>query len=363
MTSKVKTAWISTVDRSDARYAINVLMFFAIVYTVYFAKSLLVPVFVAGFVALFCSPLVKGLQLVKVPKPIGSVLVIGALLTLVTYVINLLVEPASRWLQTVPYILHRLKSEVNGVAEPLAAIRGGATAETDSASGAMGGAVDASVDSLIALLAETTVIFAIQLGAIVVITYFFLSFGEDLVRNTVSFQKTMSKKKTIVSVFSAIQNDVSRYVLVISLINILLGICTAAVLYALGVRDALLWGALATMLNFAPYIGPMLLTVILTGVGYIEFYNIQEALIVPGAFLILNFLECQFITPTCLGQRFNVNPLFVVLWMFFWGWLWGAVGMLLAIPLLMCCRILAAQLNLLGGWERVLKSRNSARSL
>lgn len=360
MTSKLKTSWVTTFNSNNQTYATNALFVLAVLYTLYFAKSLLVPVFVAGFIALFCGPLVKGLQSLKVPRPIGAVLIIGVLITLLTYLLNFLVEPASRWVQTVPYILHRLKTEVDGVAQPLSEIR-----KTMSGSGgeSMESTVSASVDSLLALLAETTVMVSVQLGAIVVITYFFLSFGEDLARNIVRFQKTLSLKKSTVTVFNTMQTDVSRYVLVISLINILLGVCTATAMYTLGVRDALLWGVLATILNFAPYIGPMVLTIILTGVGYIEFYDIQEALVVPGAFLILNFIECQFITPTCLGHRFNVNPLFVVLWMFLWGWLWGAVGMLLAIPLLMCARILSAQLNLIGGWERVLKSRSSTGSL
>ncbi|MDO6746651.1 AI-2E family transporter [Gilvimarinus sp. 1_MG-2023] len=350
----MKNIWIDKESNDNGRFALCILGVMAVVYTLYFAKSLFVPILVAGFVALFCSPLVKLLKILRVPRPIGSVFIIGLLINCIAYVLNLLVEPASRWLQTVPYILHRLKTEVGGVAKPLSALR-----ESVSGSGeqAVGTAVNASVDSLIALMAETTVMVFIQLLAIVVITYFFLAFGEDLARNVVRFQKTMASKKATLKVFNTTKTDVSRYVLVISLINMLLGICTALAMYALGVRDALLWGALAAMLNFAPYIGPMVITIILTGVGYIEFYNIQEALIVPGAFLALNFIECQFVTPTFLGKRFNVNPLFVVLWMFFWGWLWGAVGMLLAIPLLMCCRILASQLNLIGGWERVVKSK------
>ena len=173
-------------------------------------------------------------------------------------------------------------------------------------------------------------------------------------RHVVKARQTFSAKKSTVVVFQAVQNDISHYVLVISLINVGLGLATAGAMHLLGVEDALLWGALATILNFAPYVGPMLLAVILTGVGFMEFSSWGSIVLVPGAFLVLNFIECQFVTPTLLGQRFYMNPLLVVLWMFAWGWLWGAVGMLIAIPLLVCGRILATHLDLMGRWVGVL---------
>jgi predicted PurR-regulated permease PerM len=338
------------VNRS-AGWGVRALTLLAILYTLYFSQTLLVPVVVAAFIALFSSPLVRALRLLYVPKPAAALLVIGSLLGGVGYLCGLLVEPASRWLQVLPRLSDKLASEVG---QSLASIKKGVMSGSSGNEDSIEQAVNSTLHSALSMLAETTASFAIQVGAVVVITYFFLVFGEELMRHVVRARKTFTDKKSTVVVFQAIQNDISHYVLVISLINAGLGLITAAAMHKLGVEDPLLWGALATLLNFAPYVGPMLLMIVLTGVGFIEFSSWESVVLVPGVYMVLNFIECQFITPTLLGQRFNMNPLLVVLWMFAWGWLWGAVGMLIAIPLLVCGRILCTHLNLMGRWIGVL---------
>ena len=336
--------------------SLKILVVLAILYTLYFTSTLMVPIVVAAFVALFASRLVRLLLVIKIPRPLGAALVIVGLVTACGYTAGFLAEPASRWLQVLPVIGDEIAASMEGVSEPLNALKESVVPGSSQGEGgdSVEQAMDSTVTSLVSVLAETTLMFLIQLAGVVVITYFFLVFGDELMRNVVRAQNTFSEKKTTVIMFQTVQDDISRYVLVISIINLGLGVATAGVLTVIGVEDALLWGTLATILNFAPYVGPFILSVILTGVGFVEFDSLAEVLMVPGLFLILNFFECQFITPTVLGQRFNMNPLLVVLWMFAWGWLWGAVGMLIAIPLLMCFKILAIHLDWVGSWIKVL---------
>lgn len=353
-TTKLGTTLGDVSVGNGVRLALKLLAVLAVLYTLYFSQTLLVPICVAAFVALFSSPLVKLLGVVYVPKPAAALLVIGALIGGLGYLFSLLVEPATRWLQVIPRLSDKLASEMGEMGKSLSAIKDGVMSGSSGGNDSIEKAVDSTLHSALSVLAETTASFAVQVGAVVVITYFFLVFGEELMRHVVKARRTFSAKKSTVVVFQAVQTDISHYVLVISLINVSLGLATAGAMHFLGVEDALLWGALATILNFAPYVGPMLLAFILTGVGFMEFTSWGGVMLVPGAFLLLNFIECQFVTPTLLGRRFNMNPLLVVLWMFAWGWLWGAVGMLIAIPLLVCGRILATHLDLMGRWVGVL---------
>ena len=104
--------------------------------------------------------------------------------------------------------------------------------------------------------------------------------------------------------------------------------------------NALLWGAMVFVLNFAPYVGAAISALVLAVVGFSTFDSMGHAFAAPGTFLLLAFIEGQLITPTVLGRRLALNPVVVFVWLMLWGWLWGIVGVLLAGPMLACFRII-----------------------
>jgi predicted PurR-regulated permease PerM len=170
--------------------------------------------------------------------------------------------------------------------------------------------------------------------------FFFLSSGDNFLRRLVEIAPGMTEKRTVVSIARDIQREMSRYLLTITLINFGLGVATAIVLMILQLPNALLFGAMVFVLNFAPYIGASISAAILAIVGFSTFDSIGHALIFPGAFLVLAFIEGQLVTPTVLGRRLALNPVVVFVWLLLWGWLWGIVGVLLAGPMLACFRII-----------------------
>lgn len=333
----------------QAPMALRILTIVVVVTIIYFAKMILLPILVAGFIALFASPLVRTLEGFRIPKPAASLCLEAALIAVLIYISSLLFEPAMRWLETAPVIGDRL---ANGVKEVSSSLGVGASAGANQAS-AIEQAMDSTIVNLASMFAQTTILLTIQTFAVIIMIYFFLVYGDDLMRNIVKAQQTFSDKKMTVIMFQVIRDDVSMYIMWVSLINLGLGICTAAGLALFGIEDALLWGALATILNFAPYVGPLILTAILTAIGFAEHEPLLQVLVAPSVFLVLNLIESQFVTPTVLGRRFNINPLLVVLWMFIWGWLWGVGGMLLAIPLLMCIKLALLHLRLIGDWVEI----------
>lgn len=132
----------------------------------------------------------------------------------------------------------------------------------------------------------------------------------------------------------AAERKVARYFGTITLINAGLGIAVALALSALGLPLAVVWGFAAALLNFALYIGPALLAVSLLLAGLINFDGAM--VVVPAAvYLFLNGMEAQFVTPSLVGRQMRVNPLFVFLSIVFWLWLWGPVGGVVAIPVLL----------------------------
>ena len=355
MNTRIIIHEVEKLQQKTVILALKFLGVIALLYTLYFCRTLLLPVLVAGFIALFSSPLVRFLAGHKIPHALASLIVVIILFFSLIFAFGFLIEPASQWLNNLPALGDKLAVQMDGLSESFNALKATILANKES-DNTVANMIEGVMLSAFPIVAETTALLVMQIFSVFVITYFFLEYGDDLMRNLVKAQSSFGEKKKTVIIFQTVRDDISRYVLVISVINIGLGVATGIAMALLGVDDPLLWGALAAILNFAPYVGALLLTVILTGVGFIEFNSVAAALMVPGAFTVLNFIESQMVTPTVLGQRFNMNPLLVVLWMFAWGWVWGVIGLLIAIPLLVCFKILASHLNLIGGWINILDS-------
>lgn len=101
------------------------------------------------------------------------------------------------------------------------------------------------------------------------------------------------------------------------------------------------------LLNYAPYVGPIIAMCMLTLAGVMQ-YGVNAGCLVPvGDFFLINLVEAKLITPTILGQHMRLNPLILIIWLVIWGWLWGPAGVLLAVPLLVCLKLTASQLHIL----------------
>ena len=128
-------------------------------------------------------------------------------------------------------------------------------------------------------------------------------------------------------------SQVSRYVLTISAINVSFGALVAIAMYLLGMPSPIVWGMLAGLLNFVLYLGPMILITMLTVTGIVVFDG-AVSFLPPAIYIAMNAVEAQFVTPTLVGKSLAVNPLLVFLSLVFWLWLWGPIGGIIAIPLL-----------------------------
>ncbi len=137
----------------------------------------------------------------------------------------------------------------------------------------------------------------------------------------------------------AAERQVSRYFLTITLINAGLGAATAVALQLLGMPGAILWGTVAFLLNFILYLGPAIVAVSLLVAG-IGIFDGPYAVLPAAAFAVLNTTEGQFVTPSLVGRNMSMNPLVVFLSLVFGLWLWGPIGGIVAIPLLLWILVL-----------------------
>lgn len=171
--------------------------------------------------------------------------------------------------------------------------------------------------------------------------FFLLIYTDNILSN---LQKIITSRQTkITNIFLlSIEEEISTYLVTFTIICFCLGITIALILWLLGVPNAMLWGVMATCLNFIPYIGPAIGIGVIFFVSLLTFDTYFQILLPPLLYFLTSNLEGQIITPILLGHRLNLNPLIVFFSIIFWAWLWGINGALLSIPFLAIARIMMA---------------------
>lgn len=320
------------------------LLILLLVPALYFAKPVLLPMVLSTFIALLLSPMVNYLENKGLPRTLTVVMLLTLLVSASGLGLAAMSEPVKQWWSELPGIVKNVSQEVNEVTKGSS---GDADAQLDIADD-MNEVGNNTVFSLLRALATTTptVLTQVMIGLFMV--YFMLNHGRSLYRNWVSRLQDFSKQRQAVELVRAVQKDLSRYIGTITLVNAGLGLCVGLALSILGLEDPFLWGAFTGLMNFAPYLGPVISMVSLGFVAFLQLNSASFMLTVVAVYLLLNLIESQFVTPTMLGKRFDLNPLVIFIWLVFWGWLWGGMGLLIGMPLLVCINLLVKRLELRG---------------
>ena len=332
-----------------------------LLYTCAIAEAVVVPVLIAMLFGLMLAPPVRLLERWRVPRALSSLLLVLLAIAIIGGAITALASPARAWVGRMPTALSHIQAVMKDIRRPFQ-MATEATRElgkiTQMDESAPVRVVDTGPSPFAAALTAAPAV----IGGIVitiVLTFLFLLHGDELLRKFVTLAPHLRAKRDLVEATRTAQSEISMYVITVTLINAGLGLATAAALWLLGVHDPLLWGGVAALLNYAPFIGPMVTAVALLVVGFSEAATPALALAPPAAFLGLHLLEGQLLTPHLVGRRLALDPVMVFIAMLVLGWMWGVAGFLLAVPLLTCAKIIAERVE--GGDAMVaLLSRHAA---
>ncbi len=340
--------------------AVVVLAVLAVGYTMWAAQAVILPVLLAIFFALIGNPVIRGLRRLYLPRFLAALLVLIGGMTTLGMLGTQLVRPAAEWFEQAPRQLRQLGNELKTLTKP---VHEANKAAEDIARAAGGGddrrvqIVRTQVDDPYAIL-QTAPKIAASLLAVVLLTFFFMVFGERLQRSAIALLPTRQQQKLSVGILQSIEQEISRYVFTITAINIAVGLVFAALLHwLLGVapQEALLWGTIAAVLNYAPYVGPMIGILLMLVMGFVTWDEVGPSLLPSALYLGLHTIEGQIVTPIVLGRRMALSPLVLILALMVFGWLWGIIGLLLAVPLLVCVKLVLAKIEGMDGWARLLE--------
>ena len=172
-----------------------------------------------------------------------------------------------------------------------------------------------------------------------VLTFFLLTSSDSLINNVLKTLPAMRDKRKVVELVYSVERGISSYLLTVTCINICLGIVEGIAMWLLGMPNPALWGAVCCVLNFVPFLGALVGTVIVFLIAVLTFNSLEYAVVIPIVYWGLTAIEGNFVTPAVLGRSMQLNPIVVFLFLTFWAWMWGVAGAILAVPLLAVLKI------------------------
>ena len=304
------------------------------------------PLTAAIVIAIALVPLLEWLERRGLPSALAAFFALATFLAIINAALAIIVVPATGWFARIPESIPRIQSNL----APLIDFYSTLQRFVDRTLTSVASGTEATAQA-VAATAPTSVVdyfissapsAAIQLFFAVLVIFFFLAGWTRLRKGTIrrrgSFDGAMQTARVIQNVVDA----TADYLATITMINAILGLSVALLLWALGMPSPFMWGGIVSICNFVPYLGPIVAAVLLGLGGLMTFDAVGLALLPALIFIGVHLVEANLITPLVLGKRLTINPLLILVSLSFWGWVWGTPGALLAVPLLLILQTVLA---------------------
>lgn len=311
-------------------------------YALKIGSDFFVPVILAFLLSFLFAPVVRLLHRLYIPLSLGAALVLFGLIGVLTFGIYQLAAPASGWMAKLPKAAAQLEYRLSNLKQTFREFSKASReveriTKFDTAGTAQ--QVEVKKSSVGEILLGQTQGFLVSGGVMFVLLFFLLASGDMFLRKLVTVLPRFENKKLAVEISRQIEHDISRYLLTVTLINAVFGSAVGLSMYFIGLPNALLWGVMAGLLHFIPFLGAIVGISVVTLVALVTMDQLTSILLVPSAYLGLNLLEEYLFFPFLIGRRLLLNPVVIFIWLIFWGWLWGIPGALMAVPLLAIFKI------------------------
>jgi predicted PurR-regulated permease PerM len=322
--------------------AIVGLFILALFYTFYFARDIFLPITLAWIINMLLRPILNFLNRCHIPQAIGAGILLIGIVGLFVAGLLLVSEPASAWLSKAPQMIEEATDRIRDTLRPAESIQKAASkVENLNVTGDGENEtqkVEIKKPSLMNTVLSKTTSVILLAGETIVLLYFLMAAGDLLMLKAIQALPRFRDKKRAVEIANEMQQQVSKYLGAVSIVNALEGTIIGIGLALIGMPNPILWGVLAALVNYIPYLGAMFCVACITVVSLVTFNSVSHALLAPGIYVAVNMAD-NFISPLIIGKRLVLNPLVVFLAVLFWGWIWGVVGVLIAVPLTMAFKI------------------------
>ena len=327
--------------------ALVVIAAVAVAALLYFAREVFIPVALALLFALVLSSTVEGLHRLRIPRAVSAFLMLLILVVGIGAATDFLIEPAQQWLASAPRTLQVIERKIRPAEKWMHRLEGltHRASELGSSHGSAVASAQEGAPASVALsgskVLTATGSTLVNIVTIVILALFLLSGGPPMLARMAASLGSDLQAVHALRVIDAIRRELGRYYGTIALINLGLGAATAVAMILLGVPNPFLWGAVAAVLNFIPYVGSATTLLLLTIVALVTFDDLPRVFAVVGSYLALATIEGQVVQPLLVGRRLDLNPILVFLAVWFGGWFWGVAGIVIAVPSLVALKVAA----------------------
>jgi predicted PurR-regulated permease PerM len=306
----------------------------------YVARPLLLPVLCAIVVALTFGPVIRIATVRGIPAWVMAFAVVLVVVAATNVAVMMLSAPATDILKRAPELGTAFKDKLHIFDRPLMA--------WDQLRAALGLQPGTGFDlnparlieGLLIVVTPAAVQFLLQVVLFFGTLFFFIVGRATFRQSAVNFFSNRALRLQTLKILNDIELNLSSYLIVVTAINLSLGVVTVAMTWAMGIPAPLLWGALAFILNYIPYVGPSIMYLLLFVAGLLTYPTLLGALMPPAAYIAITLVEGQFLTPAIVGRQvLQVHPLAIFLGIAFWAWMWGPLGAFLATPILIVARV------------------------
>lgn len=327
----------SGTERWPGELALRWLALLALVFLLPLAKPFLLPVVVALLLAIVLAGPVRALHRRGISEPVGALIVVATLAALVGAIASLLVQPASEWLERAPSNMNQFMRSLDRLRDAIPLLR--VTTESGGAeSASLGDSIATQGWTITRVVLDQLTGLAMAVASTIILLYFMLASEHWLVIRLMEHVPGRRARLNWLCMGRSVQREVAHYLWTMTLMNVVLGTATGLALWAIGLPNPLLWGTVTAVLNYVPYLGPLVIGALLFMAGILQFEELHLMVAPPLAFFGLNVIEAYVLTPLVMGKRLDLNPVFVFVSVMFWGWVWGVAGALVSVPVLLAIR-------------------------
>ena len=317
------------------------------------AASLLLPIAISLLLMFLLSPLVRWLHGKGMRESIAAAIVVFGTVGVLTAGAAGLTEPASEWLRDAPAIMTKVEVRLRKVVRPFTRLQ--KTAEqlenaTTAPTGGQAPKVQMQTSGVLAQIGGTTANAVAGTLTVVFLTYFLLASGRLFRVKIARMVGDADRRERLTLALTEIEGHMSKYLVLNTVISLFVGAATWGLLAAVGMPNPMLWGAVAFVLNYVPYVGALVTLVLIIVAALVAFDESQRILIAGGGFFLINLLEGNLITPLVLGHKLPLNVVAIFVSLLFWGWVWGIPGAIIAVPLTVMIQVICAHVQ---RWRRV----------